>query len=207
MHPPEPHPPVQFGLPGVEVLPGDHVCAFYPTKSERDEILLPYLTAGLEAGHKCLGLLDREDAIETAVRLGVPPGAEAGPGGQLDLKGAVEAYIEEGEFSYDALDRFVAGAVEQALAEGYGFARIAVDLTWAIAEPPGAEAHMAHEAKLTPYLPSSPRVLLCLYGLGRVNGEFLLAVLKTHPKVLFGGILMTNPYYLEPEEFLAGRQS
>ena len=30
-------------------------------------------------------------------------------------------------------------------------------------------------------------------------------VRKTHPKVLIGGMLLDNPYYLEPDEFLATR--
>jgi hypothetical protein len=30
-------------------------------------------------------------------------------------------------------------------------------------------------------------------------------VLKTHPKVLIGGMVLDNPYYLEPDEFLAKR--
>jgi hypothetical protein len=30
-------------------------------------------------------------------------------------------------------------------------------------------------------------------------------ILKTHPKVLMGGTVLENLYYLEPDEFLAGR--
>jgi hypothetical protein len=32
-------------------------------------------------------------------------------------------------------------------------------------------------------------------------------VLKTHPKALLGGMVIDNPYYLEPDEFLASQQS
>jgi hypothetical protein len=46
---------------------------------------------------------------------------------------------------------------------------------------------------------------LCLwrYVLRRFSGELLVYVLKTHPKVLLGGMVLDNPYYLEPDEFLA----
>jgi hypothetical protein len=30
-------------------------------------------------------------------------------------------------------------------------------------------------------------------------------VLKTHPKALLGSMIIDNPYYLEPDQFLAGR--
>jgi hypothetical protein len=36
------------------VRTGDHVCGFYWGVSGRDEIMLPYLLAGLEAGERCI---------------------------------------------------------------------------------------------------------------------------------------------------------
>jgi hypothetical protein len=48
-------------------------------------------------------------------------------------------------------------------------------------------------------------VILCLYELDQFSGEVLVDVLKTHPKVLLGGMVLDNPYYLEPDEFLATR--
>jgi hypothetical protein len=41
---------VAFGLPGVNLERGDHICAFHFGEPERDEIVLPYLGAGLAAG-------------------------------------------------------------------------------------------------------------------------------------------------------------
>jgi hypothetical protein len=48
-------------------------------------------------------------------------------------------------------------------------------------------------------------VILCLYALDSFSGELLVDVLKTHPKVLLAGMVLDNPYYLEPAEFLASR--
>jgi len=33
----------------------------------------------------------------------------------------------------------------------------------------------------------------------------VLDVLKTHPKAMLGGMVINNPYYLEPDDFLASR--
>jgi hypothetical protein len=49
-------------------------------------------------------------------------------------------------------------------------------------------------------------VILCLYDLARFDGENLVDILKTHPTVLVGGMVLDNPYYLEPAEFLATRR-
>ena len=50
-----------------------------------------------------------------------------------------------------------------------------------------------------------PQVNLCLYDLTRCSGDLIMDVLKTHPKALLGGMVIDNPYYLEPDEFLASR--
>jgi hypothetical protein len=78
-------------------------------------------------------------------------------------------------------------------------------MTWALRRLPGVEELVRYEAKLNEFLPRYPQVILCLYELHRFSGDVLVDVLKTHPKVLLGGMLLRNPYYLEPDEFLAGR--
>jgi hypothetical protein len=45
-------------------------------------------------------------------------------------------------------------------------------------------------------------VVLCLYDLDRFSGEVVVNVVKTHPQVLVQGILVENPYYIGPDEFL-----
>jgi hypothetical protein len=50
-----------------------------------------------------------------------------------------------------------------------------------------------------------PQINMCLYDLNRCGGELILDVLKTHPKAMLGGMIIDNPYYLDPDEFLATR--
>ena len=52
---------LELGIPGVRLTPGDHVCAFYRGLQERDEILIPYLRAGIQAGDKCVCIVDTTD--------------------------------------------------------------------------------------------------------------------------------------------------
>ena len=44
--------------------------------------------------------------------------------------------------------------------------------------------------------------MLCLYDLDRFSGEVVVNIVKTHPQVLIQGILVENPYYIGPDEFL-----
>jgi hypothetical protein len=52
--------------------------------------------------------------------------------------------------------------------------------------------------------PLCSQILLCLYDVERFSGDVLIDALRTHPKVIADDLLIDNPYYLEPEEFLAG---
>jgi hypothetical protein len=198
---------IALGIPGVQLEPGDHVCAFYPTLAERDEILIPYLREGLTAGDKCICVVDATDP-ETVLAAVGPDVDLAGCLGrrQLEVERSQDTYLTGGRFSTEAMLDFWEYSVGGALAEGFGFARAVGEMTWALRQMPGVEELVGYEARLNRYLPRYPQVVLCLYELDRFSGEVLVDVLKTHPKVLLGGMVLDNPYYLEPDEFLATRR-
>jgi hypothetical protein len=52
-------------------------------------------------------------------------------------------------------------------------------------------------------LSATVRQYFCLYNVETVTGSMVMDAIKTHPQVLIGGCLFENPYYLEPEHFLA----
>ncbi|RNM12203.1 MEDS domain-containing protein [Nocardioides pocheonensis] len=195
---------VQVG--GLELSPGDHVCAFYPTKVERDEILLPYLVEGMHAGAKCIAVLDADDGADIVDELAAALGPEIPAPDQLALHTSGDTYLATGSFSTDAMLDFWEKSVGGAFEHGFSFARVAGEMTWALSKLPGVEQLVGYEAKLNRFLPRFPQVILCLYELERFDGEVLVDVLKTHPKVLLGGMLLANPYYIEPDEFLASRE-
>jgi hypothetical protein len=61
---------IALGITGVQLAPGDHVCAFYPSLAERDEILIPYLREGVAAGDKCVCVVDATDPEAVLAALG-----------------------------------------------------------------------------------------------------------------------------------------
>jgi hypothetical protein len=198
---------VGLGIPGVQLAPGDHVCAFYPSLADRDEILIPYLREGLAAGDKCICVVDATDPETVLAAVGAEEDLGSRlEGHQLDVQRSQDTYLRGGAFSTSAMldfwDRAVSGAVEG----GFTFTRAAGEMTWALKQMPGVDELVGYEARLNRFLPRYPQVILCLYELDRFSGEVLVDVLKTHPKVLLGGMVLDNPYYLEPDEFLATRR-
>jgi hypothetical protein len=199
---------VDFGIPGLEVARGEHLCAFYHGISERDAVLLPFLRAGLAAGDKCICVLDGSDLdavggdLESGLRGGLMPAKR-----QLDLLPADQTYLRAGTFLPDRMLDFWEDNVSAALgADGFSFVRSAGDTNWAFrAEPGTVDQLIVYESRLNRFLPLYPQVILCLYDLELLSGEVIVDVVKTHPRLLVQGTVVENPDYLEPDEFLAAR--
>ena len=48
-------------------------------------------------------------------------------------------------------------------------------------------------------------VVICSYDATKFDGAFIIAILRTHPIVLIGGVLQENPFFLPPFELLEER--
>jgi hypothetical protein len=191
---------------GLQVAPGDHVCAFYPSLADRDEILIPYLSEGLHDDHKCVCIVDGTDPEAVLDSLGAEVDVPSALGhGQLEMHSSRSAYLN-GAFLAEKMLDFWGHSKGATLQGGFGFIRAVSEMTWALHQWPGVEELVQFEARLNQVLPGYPQVTLCLYELDRFSGATLVDALKTHPKMLIGGMVLDNPYYLEPDEFLALKQ-
>ncbi|HET6499661.1 MAG TPA: MEDS domain-containing protein [Amycolatopsis sp.] len=192
--------------PGL--VPGDHACGFYLTEAERDGVLNAYLRDGLSRGDKCFCAVNSSGDSESLLdRLGhdvdlAPILARH----QLDVCEAADVYLRDGQFSGEVVTKFWEDMVSTALSSDFSFARVTGEVPRAPGALSNVDEFMIYEAQLNWFVPRHPQVFLCLYELSRFDGETLVDVLKVHRKVFFGGILTDNPYYVEPEEFLAARQ-
>jgi hypothetical protein len=191
---------VPSGIDEIELAPGSHVCAFYRGDSDRDQLLDAYLGAGLTAGDKCICVVD---TAQTARRLESLTPAAGRPGHrQLDIHLPETTYLAGGEFTPSDMLAFWTTGMTNAALEGYSFYRLVGEMTWALRDAPGVEHLVGYESELNRVTPSYPVVVLCLYDLDRFSGEVVVNIVKTHPQVLVRGILVENPYYLGPDEFL-----
>jgi hypothetical protein len=195
---------ITMGRPGMAMAPGDHICAFYRGPAQRDEVLLPYLREGILAGDRVICVMDDPDVEQVTKPLSLEADVEASlSSGQLDLLTSDAAYIPDGTFCLDRmLDFWEAGVGDAVRRSGYTFVRAVGEMTWALRDLPGVEDLVRYEARLNRFLPRYPQVILCLYDLERfTDGQVLMELLRTHPKVLMSGQLLENPWYVEPEEF------
>jgi hypothetical protein len=194
--------------PGLQLSNGDHVCVFC-RGGERDELLLPFLADGLSAGDRCLAVVDTSEPEEVLDALG-PGGADAHPADQLTVLASRDVYLTDRGFDMEGMLDFY-GAELRGVAEGrsgYDCIRTAGEMSWALRDIPGVGDLLTYEAKVNQVLAANPEaaaISLCLYDVERFDAELIVGVLRTHPKVVMGGTVIDNPFYIQPEEFLLQR--
>jgi hypothetical protein len=198
---------VALGLNGLSIPAGTHICAFFRGTPERNQIVVPFLSEGLRAGHKCMCIIDEEtDALRAALAEGPGGRPDASPQ-QLDIRSSHDTYLRRGTFSTQEMLDFWDESVAMALnVDGFPFVRSAGETTWTLKELPSLREFLTYEAELNRFLPRYPQVIMCLYDLDHFGGQILVDILKTHPKVLMAGTVLENLYYLEPDQFLATLQ-
>ena len=195
---------IGLAVPGVELRPGDHICAFYPSLEERDNILVPYIREGLEAGDKCICVIDGTAPGQIVSTLG--PGGEAAAltaGKQLEVIGASEMYLRSGRFSAGEVIGVWKAAISDAMYAGQ-FDAVRVVETWSRRDViPDMNELLMLESEMNRYLPLYPQVVMCLYDMDQFGSGALVNLVMTHPRMLVGGMVIENPYYLTPDEVLA----
>jgi hypothetical protein len=200
---------IDFGVPGVTLEPGDHVCALFFGNEERDEIIRPFLGTGLDAGDKCIAIIHSPEPAEVVEGLAKSLNVDVDEyvaREQLQVMRPSETYLRSGSFATEDMISFFDEVVTAATGSGaYPFARITGETTWLFDEPPGAEDFLDYESQLNDFVPKHPQVVLCLYDLQRFGGGMVVDLLRTHPKLLLGGLLLDNPNYMSPEEYRAAR--
>jgi hypothetical protein len=196
---------LESGIPEVEIEPGDHLCAFYRGRAERDELIIPFLNEGLKHAHKCMCFVDSSEPDEIMALIGDAQNGKRT--GQLEIKRCLEIHLRGGRgFDTDEMMAFWERTCRAALGEeNCDFFRAIVEMTWALRDLPGVGELVDYESKLNTFMPRYPQIIVCMYDVDSFGGDKIVDMLKTHPKVLLGGMIFENPYYVKPEEFLIGR--
>jgi hypothetical protein len=191
----------ESGLPGVDLVPGDHVCAMFFGRPERDDIVVPYLEAGLRAGDKCVCIVDPPPLDDLAARIGDERVIEESiASGQLEIRRPDEVYLQTLPFSAEGMIKWWETSVSAAVTSGpYVFGRATGEMPaeW---QSISRTEWFRYEAELNRFLVRYPQYIVCLYDLERFGGSFMIDLLRTHPKLLIGGLLLENPHWIPPED-------
>jgi len=194
-------PSVALGVNGLEAQVGDHICGLYAGQSQRDQVVIPFLEAGLTAGDKCICVVDETDPAKIFKKLGHNLATSAK---QLEVIRAADLYLRSGRFCADEIIGAWKAAIADAMYDGR-FDLVRAVETWSRRDVvPDMHELLLLESEMNRYLPLYPQVVVCLYDIDRFGAGIIVNLLKTHPRMLVSGMLIENPYFTTPDELLAG---
>ena len=105
-------------------------------------------------------------------------------------------YMRSGGFSADEVISSWKAAMSDVMYDGRFDVVRAVE-TWSRRDVvPDMDELMMLESEMNRFLPLFPQVVVCLYDIDRFGSGIIVDLLKTHPRMLIGGMLVENPYYI-----------
>ena len=95
--------------------------------------------------------------------------------------------------------------VEGVFADGYDRLWLIGDASVIARKAVDIKAWFATESAVSEFAPRYPQFIMCLYNLDLFDGEMVMYVLRTHPRIFVSGLIITNPYYIPTHQFLGNR--
>ena len=179
---------------------GDHICAVYESPDEQLKVLAGYIKNGLDAGERCLYIVDDRSAADVLDALdatGIDV-RSAQANRRLALMTKRETYLRDGAFNPDQMIWVLAAMTDEAVAEGCSGLRITGEMTWALGSEAGCDRLLEYEDKLNQFFPTSRAHAICQYNATKFPAWITADVLRLHPFALVGDSLYRNPFYEPP---------
>jgi hypothetical protein len=193
-----------ISLAGSQLGEVRHVCAFFNSDDEEYRVLLPFIRDGFECGDKAVHVVNHDQRCGHLQRLaaaGIDPSA-AEQTGQFELLINTETYLRDGHFDQDRMLE-----VFEQLASGnakgdFPLSRICCRMDWAVEDRSCVDELVEFESRVNDVWRRHDDVVICTYNLTKFGGETVIDIMRTHPMIIIGGILQSNPFFVPPEDFL-----
>jgi len=142
-------------LAGSHLDRSRHVCAFFHTRDEEYQVLLPYIQEGFEYGDRAFHIVDADHRPAHLRRLSGSSidVSTAQSAGQLVVLPWEDAYLREGHFDQNAMLRLIEDVLLDGKARGFRLTRLLANMEWALQDRPGVQDIVEYETRLNFVLP------------------------------------------------------
>lgn len=181
-----------------------HICAFFNGPEEEHRVLRSFVMDGFARGEKNLHIVGPEKHDEHLQWLrdeGIDV-EQAVAAGQLEVRLWDESYLSSDRFDMDAMLAYVEEILRADTAAGRPPTRVLAHMEWALLDKPGVEHLVEYEARAEQLLHKFRAPVVCAYDLTKFGASVVMDILRTHPRVVIGGVLQENPFFVPPEQFL-----
>lgn len=191
-------------LAGSQLDETRHVCAFFNSDEEEYRVLLPFIKDGFERGDKAIHVVNpdqRHDHLQRLAAVGIDS-MSAEQSGQLEVRINTEAYLRDGRFDQHrmltAFEQMASGNANG----GFPLSRICCRMDWVVEGRSYVDDVVEFESRVNEVWRRHDDAVICTYHLGKFGGETVVDIMRTHPMIIIGGILLRNPFFVPPEDFL-----
>lgn len=186
---------------------GLHIAGLYETPQERDKIIFGFLKQGFTDNDLQLFCPAERtpEEFKKDFSHNCPQCNESilNNSDIFTIKSAKEFYYPNGTFSPWEMDENLEAFFEFSQKNGRKNIRASAEMAWALEAIPGVEHLMAYESRLNYFIPGKPWISVCMYNVNKFKGKTIMGVLRTHPFTISGGVITQNPYYQDPDKWLA----
>ncbi|MFA5384363.1 MAG: MEDS domain-containing protein [Eubacteriales bacterium] len=170
---------------GLDVLHsvswGTHFCAFYKTKKDLMDILIPYFTTGLQGNEYCIwvasGLLDKKET-EILISEKMPDLRSYLEKKQIEIVSYSDWYFTDSIFDLEKAIENLNNRLSQALALGFEGLRIAGDMSWSGRKH--IENLCSYEEYLNKDIFKNKILAACTYSLDHCHVNQALDIIVNH---------------------------
>jgi hypothetical protein len=199
------HQTISLGFTRQQFPPGIHICQIFSNDDERQESFLKFILSGLQSKERTSCFSDK--ATEQVVgeflgNYGISY-KEAMDSGALTLAGTKGVYFKNNRFDPERMLSVLSKYYEDSVAQGYPAARVIGEMTPDVQHVPGGERLLEYESKISLLLRDHPVTSVCQYDARSFDGAVIMDILKVHPFMVIRGSVVCNPFFINPEEFLA----
>lgn len=181
-----------------------HICAFFNGVEDAHRVLRSFVLDGFARGERSVHVVSPEQRDEHLQWLrdeGIDV-EHAIATGQLDVRLWQDSYLSSDRFDMDAMLSDIEERLRADVDAGRPPMRVVAHMEWALLDKPGVEHLVEYEARAEQLLRKYGAPAVCAYDLTKFSASVVMDVLRTHPRVVIGGVLQENPFFVPPEQFL-----
>lgn len=185
---------------------GTHFCGLYETEAERDDIIMGFLSHGVVAGDLqlyCPAERTPEDFKHLFPKHCPQCKQYLTDEKIIQIFPAKDLYYPDGTFSPWKMDDGLNKFYEKSQTDGPRNIRATAEMVWALEAIPGVNHLMAYESRLNYFITGKPWISICLYNVTKFDGKTIMQVLQTHPFIISQGVVTQNPFFQDPDTWLA----
>jgi hypothetical protein len=181
-----------------------HVCAFFSSPADEYDALLPFICDGLNCGQRAFHVLParhKEDHLKRLRNAGVDV-EKAMKSRQLEVALPEDTYLKTGRFNKDAMLVVIQDALKAGGALGFPLTRMIAHAETAVDDWKSGNEWVEYEMRLNDVLPNYDDPVICTYDVNLLTAPLAIDILRTHPMVIIGGVLVENVFFTRPDDFI-----